>query len=62
MFFWQKNIQQPTTSLKSLTNEKPQYDVLLKGYWNTHSFYFVDEFLVFKKDSIFLKVFCVSAV
>jgi hypothetical protein len=41
------------SSLKSLTNEKAQFKVVLKRYSNTHSFYFVDEFLLSKNDASF---------
>jgi hypothetical protein len=33
------------SSLKSLVKEKSQFKVALKLYLNTHSFYYVDEFL-----------------
>jgi hypothetical protein len=34
------------SSLKSVINEEAKFKVALKAYLNTHSFYFVDEFLV----------------
>jgi hypothetical protein len=40
-------------SLKSLMNEKAEFEVALKRYLNTHSFYSVDEFLLPKNDSSF---------
>jgi hypothetical protein len=38
-------------SLKSLMNEKAILKIVLKEYLNTHSFYFVDEFLSPKRKS-----------
>jgi hypothetical protein len=32
-------------------NKKSQFKVALKRYLNTHSFYSVDEFLMFENDS-----------
>jgi hypothetical protein len=37
--------------LESLMNEKAQFKMALKRYLNTHSFYFVDEYLLFKNDA-----------
>jgi hypothetical protein len=37
--------------LTSLVNKKSQFKVALKRYLNTHSFYYVDEFLMFENDS-----------
>jgi hypothetical protein len=39
------------SALRSLMNKKAQFKVALKRYLNTHSFYFVEEFLTFKNDS-----------
>jgi hypothetical protein len=39
------------SSLKSLMNKNTQFKAVLKGYTNTHSFYSVDEFFMFKNDS-----------
>jgi hypothetical protein len=39
------------SSLTSLVNKKSQFKVALKRYLNTHSFYSVDEFLMFKNDA-----------
>jgi hypothetical protein len=38
-------------SLTSLVNKKSQFKVALKRYLNAHSFYSVDEFLMFENDS-----------
>jgi hypothetical protein len=38
-------------SLKSLMNEKAKFKTALKQYFNTHSFYSVDEFLLPKMES-----------
>jgi hypothetical protein len=37
--------------LKSLMNERAQFKVALKRYLNTHPFYSVDDFLMFKNGS-----------
>jgi hypothetical protein len=42
-------------SLKSLVNKTTQFKVALKRYLNAHSFYSVDEFLLFKNDSQYFK-------
>jgi IS1 family transposase len=39
------------SSLTSLVNKKSQFKVALKIYLNTHSFYSVDEFIMFENDS-----------
>jgi hypothetical protein len=39
------------SSLTSLVNKKSQFKVALKRYLNTHSFYSVDEFLMFENDT-----------
>jgi HKD family nuclease len=39
------------SSLKSLVNKKAEFKVVLKRYLNTHSFYSVEEFLMFKNKS-----------
>jgi hypothetical protein len=39
------------SSLTSLINKKEQFKVALKGYLITHSFYSVDEFLMFTNNS-----------
>jgi hypothetical protein len=39
------------SSLTSLVNRKSQFKVALKRYLNTHSFYSVDEFLMFENDA-----------
>jgi hypothetical protein len=41
--------------LKSLMNEKALFKIALKQYLNTHSFYFVHEYLLNKKWLIYLK-------
>jgi hypothetical protein len=38
-------------SLKTISDKKEKFKVALKRYLNTHTFYSVDEFLQFKKDS-----------
>jgi hypothetical protein len=41
-------------------NKKAQFKVALKWYINAHFFYTVEEFLMFKKQSInFVKVICI---
>jgi hypothetical protein len=39
------------SNLRSLMKYQTQFKVALKGSLNTHSFYFVEEFLTFKNDS-----------
>jgi len=39
------------TNLRSLMNKKAQFKVALKRYLNTHSFYSVEEVLMFKNVS-----------
>jgi hypothetical protein len=39
------------SSLTSLVNKKSQFKVALKMYLNTHSFYCVDEFLMFENNA-----------
>jgi hypothetical protein len=38
------------SGIKCLMNEKAKFEVALKRYLNTHSFYSVDEFLLSKND------------
>jgi hypothetical protein len=45
-----KIFHSPPSNLESLTNRKAQFKVTLKLYLNTHSFYSVEEFLMFKND------------
>jgi hypothetical protein len=40
-----------SSSLTNLKNKKSQFKVALKSYLNTHSFYSVDEVLMFENDS-----------
>jgi hypothetical protein len=37
------------SDLNGLMNEKTQFKIALKRYLNTHSFYFVDEYLLCRK-------------
>jgi hypothetical protein len=39
------------SSLKSFVNKKAEFKVVLIRYLNTHSFYSVEEFLMFKNKS-----------
>jgi hypothetical protein len=39
------------SNLRSLMNKKAQFRVALKRYLNTHSFFSLEEFLMFKNDS-----------
>jgi hypothetical protein len=39
------------SNLTGMVNKKSQFKVALKRYLNTHSFYSVDEFLIFENDS-----------
>jgi hypothetical protein len=39
------------SNLRSLMNKQTQFKVALKRYLNTHLFYSVEEFLMFKNDS-----------
>jgi hypothetical protein len=46
-----KIFNNPPASLRNVMKEKAKFKVALKQYLNTHSFYSVDEFLLYKTDS-----------
>jgi hypothetical protein len=50
MLCWHQNIQQVTTWLNKSGEGKAQFKAELRRALNTHSFYYSDEFLVFKDD------------
>jgi nuclear pore complex protein Nup62 len=49
-----------TLSRRSLRHEKAQFEVALRRYLNTHSFYYVDEFFMFDNfaDHVFSVALC----
>jgi hypothetical protein len=46
-----KIFNNPPASLRNVMKEKVKFKVVLKQYLNTHSFYSIDEFLLYKTDS-----------